>query len=88
MSKILLYCPELGHVGPGSQKDGQEIWFHGGWAELDDTAPDFGKRMSWINGPGCPLIQVKTEAERDAINALGAMSDAEFERVQFLRTGR
>jgi len=70
LSTVILFCNESPgtsmKLGPGDIKDGRVIVFDRGYAELDDTAPDFALRMSWVNTPGCPHIEVMTEAERPA----------------------
>ena len=35
----------------------------GGFATLDEAEPGFDRMMSWVNGPGCPHIDVLTEEE-------------------------
>jgi hypothetical protein len=79
MATVILHCagsPNYsGHVGPGDAKDGQEIRFDRGFAQLDDEADDFAKRMSWVNTPGCPHIEIVTEAEAITQRAVAAALD-------------
>jgi hypothetical protein len=53
-------------LGPGDVKNGKVIVFSKGYAELDDQAPDFAERMSWVNSPGCPHIEVIDPDDPDA----------------------
>ena len=84
MATITLQCTETPGVwvGPGDVKDGRVIHFVKSFAELDDTAPDFAERMSWINTPGCPFIKVVTPEERASAEAVDDMPAAEWDRLE------
>jgi len=89
---VILYSPSAGglHLGPGLPKSKEVINFQEGFATIEEDDPLFAAKMSWVAGAvgAYPGLRTVTEAERDAINALATMSDADFERAQFLRTGR
>jgi hypothetical protein len=65
MTTVNLYCKDAAglHLGPGLPDSEKVINFLGGYAELDDEAPDFAERMSWVNSRGCPPIVILTDAE-------------------------
>jgi hypothetical protein len=89
---VILYSPSAGglHLGPGLPKSKEVVNFVNGFATIEDDDPLKDLKLSWVPGAvgAYPGLRTVTEAERDAINALAAMSDADFERAQFMRTGR
>ena len=60
MATVTLMCTDTPglHLGPGVPGSADVIDFHDGYAELDDTAPDFGRKMSWVCTFGCPPIRI------------------------------
>jgi hypothetical protein len=69
MSKITLRCKQASglHLGPGLPSQPNAINFqenridHFGYAEVDEDDPLFKEKMSWVNGPGCPHIEIIDE---------------------------
>jgi hypothetical protein len=59
----ILWCKETPglKLGPGNVQDGKVIVFKNGYAEVSEDLPDFAERMSWVNTPGCPHIEIITE---------------------------
>jgi len=60
MAIVHLFCKESNGLtlGPGDKYGPRVIQFTDHYAALDDTAPDFAEKMSWVNTPGCPPIEV------------------------------
>jgi hypothetical protein len=68
MGTVILWCKEVPttnmKLGPGDVKDGKVIVFANGYAEVDEDEPDFAERMSWVNTPGCPHIEIVSAEQR------------------------
>ena len=60
MAIVHLYCAESNGLtlGPGEKYGPRVIQFTDHYADLDDAAPDFAEKMSWIGTPGCPPIEI------------------------------
>jgi hypothetical protein len=64
MATVILYCKDTPglKLGPGVIGDprtgNQVIVFENGYADVAEDDPLFAAKMSWLNGPGCPLIKV------------------------------
>jgi hypothetical protein len=60
VAKITLWCPDCPDLklGPGNPGDPNVIVFSGGYADIDDSDPNFGMKMSWVNSFGCPPVRV------------------------------
>jgi hypothetical protein len=76
MATTILWCKEAPNtcmkLGPGDVKNGKVIVIQNGFAEVDEDLPDFAERMSWVNTPGCPHIEIVTEAEAITHKAVAA----------------
>jgi hypothetical protein len=89
---VILYSPSAGglHLGPGLPTSKEVINFHESFATIEDDDPLKEKKLSWVAGAvgAYPGLREVSPEERDAIQSLATMSDADFERAQFLRSGR
>lgn len=45
-------------LGPGLPGSDRVIMFVNGYADVDESDPFFDEKMSWLNGPGCPHIEI------------------------------
>ena len=65
MATVHLYCPSTPglHLGPGAPGSPNVIDFSGGYATLDDEAPDYQMKIGWTHTFGCPPIKVLDEDE-------------------------
>jgi hypothetical protein len=57
---VHLFCRESTGLtlGPGEKYGPRVIQFTDHYADLDTEAPDYAEKLSWINGPGCPPIEI------------------------------
>jgi hypothetical protein len=60
VAKITLYCKDSNGMtlGPGNKGTDRVIQFTDHYADIDEDDPLFAEKMSWINTPGCPRIEV------------------------------
>jgi hypothetical protein len=60
MAIVHLFCRESTGLtlGPGDKYGPRVIQFTDHYADLDTEAPDYAERLSWVNSPGCPPIEI------------------------------
>jgi hypothetical protein len=57
---VTLFCKDAPglKLGPGLPNSDRVITFANGYADVAEDDPLFAEKLSWINGPGCPHIEV------------------------------